>query len=63
MKKLLLFLIVVNFSFAKLVAQKIDVWNQIPVEVVSKLERLHTNFNSEGELYFTLDVATMKTNI
>ena len=60
MKKVLLSLFVITFSFAQMVAQKNNAWNKVSSGYVSKLERVHKNLNTDGEIYFTLDNVAMK---
>ncbi len=59
MKKLLLLLAIV-FSFGQIVAQKSTAWRKITQEDVSKLQRVRTEGNTEGELYFTVNTSAVK---
>ncbi len=59
MKKPVLLLLIV-LSFGSAIAQKTAVWHEVSRSQTSKLARVRTDMNEEGEKYFSLDATTFK---
>jgi Metallo-peptidase family M12B Reprolysin-like/Secretion system C-terminal sorting domain len=62
MKKALLFLAII-MSFGTIVAQSNSVWQRADVNKTSTLSRVRPNINDEGELYFTVDLNTLRQTL
>ena len=62
MKKPLLILALV-LSFGQLLAQKSSVWHAVSHSQTSKLAKVRTDLNEEGEQYFSLDAVAFKQTL
>ena len=62
MKKPILFFAIL-LSFGQMIAQKNSAWHSVDHEQISKLLKVRTDLNEEGEKYFSLDVTSFKQTL
>ncbi len=58
-----LFFIAMILSFGQMIAQKNSIWHKAGSEQTSRLARVRPNLETEGELYFTLDVDALRQTL
>ena len=58
-----LFFIAMILSFGQMIAQKNSIWHKAGSEQTSRLARVRPNLETEGELYFTLDVNALRQTL